>query len=115
MGIVEMNTVKLGLVAAVVAACAFAAPASASPLKAGAKAGVDTQLITKVRARFRCVAVGRTINGRRIPGVRGVALGRYARPTCRRALRRCRADLAYRKRRGLNPFGTCRVRRVRPI
>ena len=57
-------------------------------------------------ARGRCVAVGVTINGRSIPGVRGVGFGRNA---CREALNECRVDLRHRKHSGRNPFGRCVV------
>ncbi len=62
--------------------------------------------------RFKCVAVGKRRGGygRRIPGIRAVARGGY-RKSCRRALRRCRVKLNYRKARGRNPFASCVVAR----
>jgi len=64
---------------------------------------------------FRCVAVGRTIRGGRIRGTRRVTEGFRRRGACRRALRRCNRALNRRQRAGLNPFGRCRVARVRRI
>ncbi|MEM1306008.1 MAG: hypothetical protein AAGG99_00635 [Pseudomonadota bacterium] len=63
--------------------------------------------------RARCVAVGRTIRGRRIPGTRRVATGRIPRQACRRAFRQCSRALDRRQFRGRNPLGRCTIARVR--
>jgi hypothetical protein len=102
---------KLGVIgAALVAIVAGMTTAQAAPAGAGLKAPLAGLPILQTQARRRCVAIGVTRRGRRIPGVRGVAQGLFGRPTCRRALRRCRADLRARQRRGLNPFGRCIIR-----
>lgn len=93
-----------------IAGIAFAGAAQAAPAGVGLSAPTTLPLLQPVQARVRCVAIGVTRRGRRIPGVRGVAFGRFVRPTCRRALRRCRADLRSRQRRGFNPAGRCVLR-----
>ena len=89
----------------------LAGAATAKPLTAKHGIATGENLVHKTRAGFQCVAVGRTVRGRRIPGVRGAAHGAFPRNVCRRAMRRCIADLHFRQRRGLNPFGRCRVER----
>lgn len=58
------------------------------------------------RGGFGCVAVGKTINGRTIPGVIGRDFGPGA---CRAAMRECYRDLSRRQAYGKNPFGRCVV------
>lgn len=86
-------------------ATASAAPSVLSGLPAlSAKADVEP---AQYRRGARCIAVGVTINGRRIRGVRGVGRGRFA---CRQAIRQCNYDLRRRKFSGRNPLGRCVVR-----
>lgn len=83
---------------------------SAMALPASKSLSLETKSdIVDVRARFRCVAAGFTIRGRRIRGVRGVAAGVRPVRVCRRAMRQCRIDLRRRQRFGRNPLGRCRV------
>jgi len=100
------------------AALGFGAPANAAPAApAIAVSDVGSKLpvikVQRFRGEFRCVAIGRRIDGVRIPGTRRVAFGGNRRRVCRRALRRCRRALGRRQDVGLNPFGRCFVRRGR--
>lgn len=96
------------LTAALITAGGFTGTAMALPVSKPPAIEAKSNLVD-VRARFRCVAAGFTIRGRRIAGVRGVAGGARPARVCRRAMARCRADLRQRQRFGRNPFGRCRV------
>lgn len=107
---VLMTVLKI-FAAGLAALTMLAGAAAAKPVKPDRSIGTIESPLVQARAGFTCVAVGRTIRGRRIPGVLGVARGVIPRNVCRRAVRQCNADLQFRQRRGLNPFGQCEVTR----